>query len=80
MELAAFKSVLKAGEGVSIEFKRCGNQPAADTFKTVCSFANRQGGSIYLGVLDDGSAEGGPQPHTVTRANITIAWPTPMFG
>lgn len=60
MELAAFESVLKAGEGISIEFKRCGNQPAADTFETVCSFANRQGGSIYLGVLDNGTVEGVP--------------------
>ncbi len=29
-----------------------------DVFETLCSFANRQGGSILLGVLDDGSAPG----------------------
>lgn len=46
------------GEGVSIEFKRCGNAPEEDVFQTVCSFANRQGGSILLGVLDDGTPEG----------------------
>ena len=43
---------------MSLEFKRCGNQPGADTFETICSFANRQGGSILLGVLDDGAVEG----------------------
>lgn len=50
---------LKAGEGISLEFKRCGgSQVENDTFETVCSFANRQGGTILLGVLDDGSVVG----------------------
>ena len=49
---------IQAGEGVSIEFKRCGSQPGKDTFETICSFANRQGGSILLGVRDDGAVEG----------------------
>ena len=50
---------LKAGEGISLEFKRCGgSQVENDTFETICSFANRQGGSILLGVLDDGSVAG----------------------
>ncbi len=51
---------LLQGEGISLEFKRCGNQPGADVFETICSFANRQGGSLLLGVLDDGSVEGVP--------------------
>lgn len=46
------------GEGQSIEFKRCGNVPHDDTFETICSFANRIGGSIYLGVGNDGSILG----------------------
>ena len=49
---------LEQGEGVSLEFKRCGNQPERDFFETVCSFANRQGGTILLGVRDDGTVEG----------------------
>lgn len=28
----------QAGEGISIEFKRCGTQPGQDTFETICSF------------------------------------------
>ena len=43
------------GEGPSVEFKRCGNQPESDTFETICSFSNRNGGSIYLGITDSGS-------------------------
>ena len=53
---------LSQGEGIGLEFKRCGNQPGADVFETICSFANRQGGSLLLGVLDDGEVEGVPEP------------------
>ena len=46
------------GESASVEFKRCGAQPAPDTFQTICAFANHMGGSIYLGVEDDGTIAG----------------------
>lgn len=52
------KSKIVQGEGVSQEFKRCGSFPESDTFETICSFANRQGGSIFLGVSDDGEIRG----------------------
>ena len=55
------RQLIAQGEGISLEFKRCGNQPGNDVFETICSFANRQGGSILLGVLDDGSVEGVPE-------------------
>lgn len=58
MEQHDLGEFLQAGEGVTIEFKRCGNLPEHDTFETICSFANRQGGNIFLGVLDDGSVAG----------------------
>lgn len=56
----ALDRYIQAGEGISVEFKRCGSQPGQDTFETICSFANRQGGSILLGVRDDGAVEGVP--------------------
>ena len=46
------------GENVCIEFKRCGNGIESDTYETVCSFLNRFGGDIYLGVEDDGTVRG----------------------
>lgn len=58
MSKIVLQRYLQQGEGVTLEFKRCGNQPASDTFQTICSFANRQGGSILLGVTDDGVVEG----------------------
>lgn len=58
---ARLAQYLSRGEGIGLEFKRYGNQPGADVFDTICSFANRQGGSLLLGVLDDGSVEGVPE-------------------
>ena len=58
MKPETFSEVLAIGETVDVEFKRCGQQPARDTFESVCSFANTFGGSIYLGVEDDGAVSG----------------------
>lgn len=55
-----FKAVLKSGEGTVVEFKRCGGKPEADTFETICSFANHAGGDVFLGVEDDGAVSGVP--------------------
>lgn len=49
---------IRGGESSTVEFKRCGDLPHADTFETVCSFSNRMGGDIYLGVSDDGEVVG----------------------
>lgn len=61
MDLAAIQSMLKIGETVAVEFKRCGNGIESDTYETVCSFLNRFGGDIFLGVLDDGTVLGVPK-------------------
>ena len=54
------KMVLAVGETVGVEFKRCGNGISSDTYETVCSFLNRFGGDIYLGVEDNGTVCGVP--------------------
>ncbi|MEG0368102.1 MAG: putative DNA binding domain-containing protein, partial [Coprobacillus sp.] len=61
MDIKALKTVFSVGETVAVEFKRCGNGIANDTYETVCSFLNRFGGDIYLGVEDDGLVSGIPQ-------------------
>lgn len=58
LNLNDFLVCLKQGEDISTEFKRCGTLPKSDTFQTICSFANRQGGTLFLGVLDDGTVLG----------------------
>lgn len=52
---------IKLGETVTQEFKRCGNGIHSDVYETVCSFLNRFGGDILLGVDDNGNIEGVPE-------------------
>ena len=61
MDLKEFHSTLTIGENVAVEFKRCGNGIESDTYETVCSFLNRFGGDIFMGVLDDGTVVGVPE-------------------
>ncbi len=59
MDVRELENVIAQGEGMSLEFKRCGGDKIErDVFETVCSFANRQGGTILLGVTDDGNVAG----------------------
>lgn len=61
MDLSTLQSILTIGETVAVEFKRCGNGIESDTYETVCSFLNRFGGDIFMGVLDDGTVLGVPE-------------------
>jgi len=54
------RTILSVGETVAVEFKRCGGNISNDTFETVCSFLNRYGGDIFLGIEDDGNVIGIP--------------------
>lgn len=61
MDAKELKLHLESGEGLMTEFKRCGGVLSDDTYQTICSFANRQGGNIFLGVNDDGTISGVPK-------------------
>jgi ATP-dependent DNA helicase RecG len=52
------KKLLSQGEGISIEFKLCKDKISSSVYETVCSFANRYGGHIILGVDDKGGILG----------------------
>ena len=60
MDLKEFQNILNIGETVAVEFKRCGNGIESDVYESVCSFLNRFGGDIFMGVLDDGTVVGVP--------------------
>ena len=51
-------TLIARGEGVDIEFKLASAGVHDDVFETVCSFANGQGGDMFLGVNDHGQAVG----------------------
>ena len=47
MNKQKLESILKIGETIAVEFKRCGNGIENDTYTSVCSFLNRFGGDIF---------------------------------
>lgn len=61
MDINTLESILEIGETVAVEFKRCGNGIENDTYESVCSFLNRFGGDLFLGVLDNGKVKGIPE-------------------
>ena len=60
MSPSELKLIFDVGETIAVEFKRCGGNIESDTYETVCSFLNRFGGDIYLGVEDSGTPVGVP--------------------
>jgi ATP-dependent DNA helicase RecG len=52
------QEILKAGEGLTIEFKTCRQKVNRDVFETICAFLNRNGGHLVLGVNDNGQVVG----------------------
>lgn len=61
MDTKTLKSMFEIGETIAVEFKRCGNGIESDVYETVCSFLNRFGGDLFLGVLDNGTVFGVPE-------------------
>jgi ATP-dependent DNA helicase RecG len=51
-------SLIQQGENISVEFKKSTTEITKDVYDTVCSFSNRDGGHIFLGVRDDGTILG----------------------
>lgn len=61
LEMERMKSILSVGENVAVEFKRCGNGVPHDVYESICSFLNRFGGDLFMGILDDGTVSGVPE-------------------
>ncbi|MDR2588375.1 MAG: ATP-binding protein, partial [Spirochaetales bacterium] len=47
--------VMALGERLTVEFKR---EYTEEIKKTIAAFANTQGGTLYIGIEDDGSLSG----------------------
>ncbi|MBP5163545.1 MAG: ATP-binding protein, partial [Spirochaetales bacterium] len=52
------KEILSKGEGLTVDYKSCTSGLNNSVFETVCSFSNRYGGYILLGVNDNGKILG----------------------
>ena len=51
-------TLIRGGENIRVEFKKSTNDVTKDVYDTVCSFSNREGGIIVLGVKDNGEILG----------------------
>ena len=63
--------LLAEGEGLTVEFKECVNELNSGVFETVCSFSNRYGGYLLLGVKNNGAVIGvNPTAAQVMKKNF----------
>ena len=51
-------AIFSAGENRTVEFKKSTTDITKDVYESVCSFSNRDGGDIFLGIRDDGTVLG----------------------
>ena len=50
MTIEELAVILAAGESRTVEFKKSTTDITKDVYETVCSFSNRDGGDIFLGI------------------------------
>ncbi|ADH84746.1 Fic family protein [Desulfurivibrio alkaliphilus] len=72
MKPSEVKEILTTGEGLHVEFKEARDRLPGSFFDTVCAFLNTDGGTIYLGVNDNGGVTG-VEPRAVARLKSDIA-------
>src|SRR3990167_3914055 len=58
MTPSQLKALIAQGESQTLEFKQSHEKLNKDVFESICAFLNRKGGSLVLGVKDDGSLLG----------------------
>lgn len=46
------KKLIDSGEKIDVEFKKSENNLNKDVYESVCSFNNRDGGHLFLGIAD----------------------------
>ena len=65
------RRLLRRRERATLEFKEARSELPRSLFETVCAFLNRDGGTILLGVADDGTVIG-VEPDAVPRLTADI--------
>ncbi len=72
MDNSLVRKYLSKGEGVNTEFKESNSALNQSVFDTVCSFSNRLGGYVFLGVEDSGTVIG-IEPDSIQRIKREFA-------
>ena len=52
MTIEEMRELLTKDEKITVEYKACQNGIYDDVYETVCSFSNRYGGYIIMGIED----------------------------
>ncbi len=58
MDIELIKYIISSGEGLNIEFKKASDSFPSDAYETIVSFSNTEGGTLLLGIEDDGNISG----------------------
>lgn len=61
------KNLIYTGEKINVEFKRAEKELNKDVYETVCSFTNRDGGDLFLGIEDKTKKILGVDPDSVDK-------------
>ncbi|MDY0078371.1 MAG: ATP-binding protein [Bacteroidales bacterium] len=70
--------LIQRGVGLQIEFKKAKDGVPSNFYDTVTSFSNTDGGTILLGVDDDGNVKGiNPNSETKIKKDIITALNSP---
>ena len=67
MMLVELMKKIKQGEKIDVEFKRAEKDLNKDVYETVCSFNNRIGGDIFLGIDDKTREIVGVDPECIDK-------------
>lgn len=67
MTVGELKNLIQTGEKTDVEFKKSEHGLNKDVYETVCSFNNRNGGHLILGVVDDTKEIVGVNPQKVDK-------------
>ena len=67
MTVEELKHIIQSGEKIDVEFKKSENELTRDVYRSVCSFNNRSGGHIILGIIDKTKEIQGINPDKVDK-------------
>ena len=67
MTIKQIEKLITSGEKIDVEFKQSENKLNKDVYESVCSFNNRDGGHIILGVMDKTKEICGVNPEKIDK-------------
>ncbi len=67
MTIEELKKLINAGEKIDVEFKKSEYDLNKDVYESVCSFNNRNGGHLFLGIADKTKEISGVDPERIDK-------------